>query len=372
MNSKPDMKRNRMTLRPGLIFSSLLFILPVILTIFGIFMIYEASSITTTRLFADPYFYIKKQLIWFILGLVVFFIFYKLDYHLLYSLAVIFLLVNLFLLILVFIPGLYTNVLGAKRWLKLGPVTLQPSEFTKLSLIVYLSAWFSYRERSRFFAFLVLTGIVLGLVMLQPDLGTATIIGITAVFLYFISDAPFSHFLILIPLVVFFFIIMAISSPYRLNRLKTFFAPEKQQESIGYHIKQINLALSLGGLWGTGYGSSKQKFQYLPEAHTDSIFAIIGENFGFIGTVLVIIAYLSMIVYGIEKIPKIRDRLGFLLASGIIFLIGLQTLINLSAMVQILPLTGVPLPFISSGGSSLLTFYALTGILLNVFKKNGV
>jgi cell division protein FtsW len=352
--------------------NNLLILIPLGLTLFGIFMIYEASSINAAYIYNDSFYFIKSQIIWFFLASGVFLFCYHFDYHFLYTLALALLLVNLVLLLLVFIPGLYTTALGAKRWLKLGPVRLQPSEFTKVSLIVYLSAWFSYKERNRFFAFLTLTAIIIFLVMLQPDLGTASIIGATAVFLYFISDAPFAHFLILIPLAALLFLAMAIASPYRLHRLQTFLFPEQKQESLGYHVKQINIALSLGGLWGTGYGFSKQKFQYLPESHTDSIFAIIGENFGFIGTTVIVIVFLVFIFNAIERIPKIRDRLGFLLASGITFLIALQALINLAAMVQLVPLVGVPLPFISYGGSSLLTFYALVGILLNIFRKNGI
>ncbi len=346
-----------------------LIVIPILLTIFGIFMIFESSSITAARVYNDAFFFIKHQIVWFLVALLAFLIFYFLDYHWLYNISLFLLVVNLVLLTLIFIPGMSTTVLGAKRWLKVGPIAIQPSEFTKLTLITYLSAWFSYRERSRFFAFLLLTSVIIGLVMLQPDLGTATILAATAIFLYFISSAPLSNFLLLIPLALLTLGAFALLEPYRLQRMLTFLNPALDPQGIGYHVRQINIALSLGGMWGVGFGHSKQKFQFLPEAHTDSIFAIIGENFGFLGTSIIVFCYLIMLIYSYQHISRIKNRLGFLLASGIAFLITLQSIINLGAMVQLLPLTGVPLPFISYGGSSLVTFYALLGILLNIFKQ---
>ena len=344
-------------------------IIAILLTIFGIFMIYEASSISAMRLYGDSFYFVKNQIMWFGVALLALVFFSLIDYHLLYSLALPILLVNLFLLMVVFIPGLYTTALGAKRWLHIGLINIQPSELTKMSLIIYLSAWFSFKERSRFLAFLFLTGVVIGLVMLQPDLGTAVILGIVAIFLYFISGAPLYHLGFIIPIAFVIVGFLAISSPYRFHRLVTFTNPDSDPQGIGYHVKQVNIALSLGGLFGVGLGNSRQKFQFLPEAHTDSIYAIIGENFGFIGTTTIAILYMIMLYIAYQHFEEIRDKLGYLLASGVLFLIGLQTLINLGAMVQLLPLTGVPLPFISYGGSSLVSFYALLGILVNILHQ---
>jgi len=348
--------------------SALLFFIPTLLTLFGIFMIYEASSINADRLYGDSFLFVKQQLKWFLLALLVYWFFIKFNYHHLYNLALILLIVNIVLLILVFIPGFSTTVLGAKRWLTLGPVTLQPSEFSKFSLIVYLSAWFSYKEKNRFLAFIMLTSLLIGLVILQPDMGTASILGLCAVFLYFVSGASYSQFmlLIIIGLVAGGFAIL--SSPYRLSRLTAYLNPTADPQGITYHINQINTALSLGGWFGTGYGSSKQKFQFLPEAHTDSILAIIGENFGFLGIIILIATYLIFFYNLYQNIIKVKDRLGFLLSSSILFLLIIQCLINLAAMAQLIPLTGIPLPFISYGGSSLLTFYACLGIMYNIFK----
>jgi cell division protein FtsW len=348
--------------------SPLLILIPALLTIFGVFMIYEASSINAGRLYGDAFLFAKQQLKWFGLAIFIYWFFLKFDYHHLYSLALVILAINIVLLILIFIPGFSTTILGAKRWLSLGPLHLQPSEFTKFSLIVYLSAWFSYKERGRFFAFVLLVSLLIGLVILQPDMGTASILGLCAVFLYFVSGAPYSQFflLIIIGLLVGGFFIL--SSPYRLTRLTAYLDPQTDPKGTTYHISQVNTALSLGGWFGTGYGSSKQKFQFLPEAHTDSIFAIVGENFGFFGITILISTYLIFFYNLYLNIVKIKDKLGFLLASSILFLLLTQCLINLAAMAQLIPLTGIPLPFISYGGSSLLTLYALLGIMYNIFK----
>ncbi|PJE63765.1 stage V sporulation protein E [Candidatus Roizmanbacteria bacterium CG10_big_fil_rev_8_21_14_0_10_45_7] len=345
----------------------LLYLLPILLTLMGIFMIYEASSITAARVYGDSLYFVKNQVIWFFLSLIVLAFFSKFDYHRLYQLALPLLIANLVLLLLVFVPGLYTNVLGAKRWLRLGPITVQPSEMTKLSLIVYLSAWFSYKERDRFFAFLILTGCIITLVMFQPNLGTAALLGSSALFLYIISGAPLQHILFLIPAATAAALALALTSAYRMRRIMTFLNPSLDPQGIGYHISQVNTSLSLGGIFGTGFGASKQKFQFLPEAHTDSIFAIIGENFGFIGGTLIIIVYITILFLLYRNLFAAKDRLGFLLAAGVFFLFGVQVLVNLGAMVQLIPLTGIPLPFLSYGGSSLLTYYALFGIAINIY-----
>jgi len=352
----------------GALFPPLIFV-PILLTIFGIFMIYEASSINSARLYGDAFLFAKQQLKWFFVGLIAFLFFYKFDYHNLYHLAFFILLGNILLLILIFIPGFSTSVLGAKRWLSLGPLRLQPSEFTKLSLLIYLSSWFSFKERGRFFAFLLLTSFLIGLVIIQPDMGTAFILGTTAVFLYYISGAPHSHFLLILLMGIVAGMFFIFTTPYRVHRLTAFFDPANDPQGINYHVNQINTALSLGGWLGTGYGSSKQKFQFLPEAHTDSIFAIIGENFGFFGTTLLISTYLIFFFNLYQNILKVKNRLGFLLASGTLFLLIIQTLVNLAAMAQLVPLTGIPLPFLSYGGSSLLVFYSLLGITFNIFRQ---
>jgi len=341
-----------------------------ILTIFGLFMIYDASSYVAFRDFGDKYRYIKDQLFWVVIGfgalsLVSFF-----DYHKYYNLALPILLGSIFLLFLVFVPGLGVKVLGARRWINLGAFVLQPSEFVKLALTIYLSAWFATREKERFLAFLLLVGLVIFLVMLQPDMGTAFIIFGEAIVLYFLSGGNILHILSLIPLVGLGGIGLVLVEPYRVQRLATFLNPQQGLESSSYHLRQILIALGSGGVLGVGIGNSLQKYAYLPEATTDSIFAIIAEELGFIGVVVLLLIMLFIIYRGFYISLRAKDAFGKLLAGGITSFIAIQTIVNLGAQTALLPLTGVPLPFISYGGSALIVDLISAGILLNISRQS--
>lgn len=333
-------------------------------------MIFESSNVSAFKDFHDKYRYIRDQGVYFIIGviglIVTSFIPYKKYYY--WSLPLLlFTIVSLFA---VFIPGIGIGAYGANRWISLGSLNFQPAELAKLSLVLYLSAWFSSKEKGRFTSFLLLTGMIVGLVILEPDLGTAVILMCIAMIVYFLSGAPFWHFAMLIPSSILAGVFFAISSPYRMRRLTTFLRPEEDPLGASYHIRQILLSLGSGGLFGMGLGASRQKYQFLPEATTDSIFGIIGEEFGFIGAVVLLIVF-AILLYKIAKVAKsARDKYGFLLGGGILALFGCQIAINLGAIVAILPLTGVPLPFISYGGSNLIVSLIAIGILINV-SKNG-
>ncbi len=276
---------------------------------------------------------------------------------------------TLVLLLAVFLPGIGVRALGAHRWINFGFFILQPAELAKLTLVVYLSAWFSSHEQGRLLSFLILIGMVVGLILIEPDLGTSIIIVATAVILYFASGAPVAHFGILLPILAVALVGLAIISPYRMARLTTFLHPNEDTQGASYHIHQALLALGSGGWLGVGVGQSRQKYEYLPEANTDSIFAIIGEEFGFVGAAAVILAFLFLIWRGFRIAKRGPDGFGTLLALGVTVWIAVQTIINLSAMVALMPLTGVPLPFISYGGSSLIIELAAVGILLNISRK---
>jgi cell division protein FtsW len=209
---------------------------------------------------------------------------------------------------------------------------------------------------------------VVGLVLLEPDLGTSVIIIAIALILYFASGAPVWHFALILPVLVVGVVGLAIISPYRMARLTTFLHPDKDPLGSSYHIRQALLGLGSGGWFGVGIGQSRQKYEYLPEANTDSIFAIIGEETGFVGGVAVILMFVFASWRGFRIAKRARDGFGRLLAIGITSWISVQTIINLSAMVALMPLTGVPLPFISYGGSSLIIMLAAAGILLNISK----
>ena len=210
------------------------------------------------------------------------------------------------------------------------------------------------------------------LIMLQPDMGTAIIVFLLAITIYFYAGIDLHYLLFLAPVSAFAFFILVKISPYRFKRFTAFLNPAKDPLGIGYHINQIVISLTTGGLLGQGIGTSRQKYLFLPEAHTDSIFAIIGEEFGFIGCMFLLILFFSLILHAYKITVKTPDRFGRLLAAGIFAFFNLQIIINLGGMVNIMPLTGVPLPFISYGGSNLLVSFALMGILLNIAKKSRI
>ena len=342
----------------------------VVLSLFGILMVYDSSVAIAVRDFGNQYYYLRDQLKWLIIGFVSLTIFSFIDYHYWYKIALPMLLVTLVLLMAVFLPGIGVRALGAHRWINFGFFVLQPAELAKLTLVVYLSAWFSVRERERLGAFILLVGMVVGLVLLEPDLGTSVIIVAIALILYFASGAPVIHFAAIMPVLAAGIVGLAVISPYRMARLTTFMHPDRDPLGSSYHIRQALLGLGSGGWFGVGVGQSRQKYEYLPEANTDSIFAIIGEETGFAGGVAVILMFLFTAWRGFRIAKRAGDGFGRLLATGITAWISLQSIINLSAMVALMPLTGVPLPFISYGGSSLIIMLAAVGIVLNISKTS--
>lgn len=333
---------------------------------FGLLMVYEASAVTALRNFGDRFHFLREQLKWTVTGGLGMIVFALYPYRNLYRLSAPFLTVIIIFLIAVFLPGIGVGALGAKRWVNFAFFSIQPAEFAKLALVIYLAAWLSKADKMRLTPFISLLGLVIGLVILEPDLGTAIIILAIAGILYFLSGAPWYHFLFLIPTVFITVGVISLISPYRLNRLETFFNPNTDPLGSSYHVRQIIISLGSGGWLGRGLGRSLQKYDFLPEATTDSIFAIIGEEFGFIGAVMLIITFFLLISLGFKIIARTTDPFGRLLSAGIVIWLGIQAMINLSAMVILVPLTGIPLPFISYGGSSLVASLCAVGILLNI------
>lgn len=338
----------------------------IILGLFGMLMVYDASVAIAIRDFSDQYRFVRDQFRWLLAGGSVFFVLSHLDYHRWYKLALPFLLLTLFLLVLIFIPGIGIAALGARRWINAGFFVFQPAELAKLALVVYLAAWFSFQEKHRTGAFLLLVVMVAGLIVAEPDLGTSLIILATAVTIYFLSGAPLWQFFVLIPIFIAGVSGLAIFSPYRLQRITTFLRPETDPLGASYQIRQVLLALGSGGWFGIGIGQSRQKYMYLPEANTDSIFAIVGEELGFIGAAVLVVLFLFLVWRGLRIAKRAPDNFGRLLALGISSWIGIQAMLNLAAMVALVPLTGIPLPLVSYGGSSLIMTLAALGILLNI------
>jgi len=342
---------------------------PLILSLIGLIFVFEASAVRAIGETGDSLYYFKHQVVWLIFGLIIMLIFSLLDYKSLYFFSFISLVVTIFLLMIVLIPGIGFKAGGARRWLDFGFFNVQPTELAKFSIIIYLSSWFIHKEKRRFFSFITLVGFLVFLILLQPDMGTAIIVFLLSLIIYYQSGMSLINLLFLLPVsgAGFYFLIKI--APYRLNRLLAFFNPSIDPQGIGYHINQIFISLSQGGFFGQGFGSSRQKYLFLPEAHTDSIFAIIAGEYGFLGSVILIFLYL-IFIYKIYHIIRLApDKLAKLLATGIFGFFNLQIIINLAGMVGLFPLTGVPLSFISYGGSNLLISYAFIGILLNIEKR---
>lgn len=340
-----------------------------ILIIFGLLIVYDASSIQGLKDFSDSYYYIKWQLIWSCIGIFSMIFFARFDYKRFRVLAVPLIVISFLLLLAPLIPGLGVSGGGAHRWLKFGPVTFQPAEIIKLTGIIFLATLFE--KRVRFFPFLILIcGVTVVTAILQKDLGSSFVFVASSAFLYFAAGGAIWHFLLTLPLGIAALVGLIFTSGYRSKRILAFLNPFQDPQGFTYHISQVLIALGSGGIFGLGLGNSRQKFEYIPEVTTDSIFGVVGEELGFIGASVLIILFATLILRGIKISSNAPDNFGRILAIGLTSWLGIQTVINLSSMVALLPLTGVPLPFISYGGSALVANLTAVGILLNISKSN--
>lgn len=344
----------------------ILLVITIILIILGILILASASVHISTQL-------LKRQVLFALLpGLVLAFIAFKLNLAFLKRIAPILLLINLVLLGMVFIPGIGVEAWGATRWIDIGPISFQPSEFLKITFILYLASWLTEKNKNKkdqnqnLIIFLIIIGLISLFLILQPNLSTLLIILFAAVLMYFLASTPFWH--------IFLFFLLGLTSlmalikiaPYRLERLFVFLNPGIDPMGMGFQIKQALIAIGSGGLLGTGLGMGIQKFGFLPGAANDSIFAIFAEETGFIGSIILISLFLLFLWRGFKIGQLNQDQFSQLTAYGITGWIIIQTFVNIGSMIGILPLTGVPLPFISQGGSSLITTLVGVGILLNI------
>ena len=349
-----------------------LMITPILLAGFGIVMIYSASMVTAVVEGNESTHYLIRQSIWFVVGMIGFIICSIFPYKYYQKLMKFIILFIVLLLVAVLIFG--NSVNNAKSWFQIGPASMQPAEFAKLGLIMYLASIYSKKQAyiSQFntgvLPPLILTGIILGLIVLQPDIGTASIIFLIACTVIFSSGIRLKHLSILIAIGVGLAILAVpfLVTDERLSRFTGAYQPFATPDSDGYQLIQSYVAIGVGGLTGEGLGQSVQKLGYLVEAHTDFIMAIVAEELGFIG-VLIVLGMLAIIVLrGIFIARKCNDSFGALLALGISSMVGIQTFINLGSISGLLPITGVPLPFVSYGGSSLLIMLISLGILNNI------
>jgi len=340
----------------------------------GTVMVLSSSAVWAYYKHNDSLYFLKRQILWVVLGFITMFFLSSYDYWKLKKLSKAILFITIVLLITVLIPGIGVEINYARRWIGFGSLTFQPSEFAKLSMIIYLASSLSRKREhlENFFVgvvpILVVLGIICSLILIQPDLSTAVIIAITVVVMLFAGGTKTSHLVGLMLLSVPAGIFLILSEEYRRKRLFSFLNPWADKQDTGYHIIQSLYALGSGGLLGVGLGQSRQKFFYLPEPQTDFIFAILGEELGFIGGLLVILLFALFVWRGCKIALAARDYFGCVLAFGITALIGIQALINLAVVTASMPVTGMPLPFISFGGSSMVITMAGVGILLNISK----
>lgn len=339
---------------------------------FGIVMIYSTSAVYAEEQYGDSLFFLRRHLTWVCIGMVGMLITRKIDYHVLRKYSKILFFLSIGLLVLVYIPGIGRTAGGARRWISIGGLNFQPAEVAKITLIIYLSDILTRKQRwvKEFWRGIVppmiAMGIEVGLILLQPDLGTAVEVALIAFIILFIAGAKFQYLITLGLSAMPFLYIFIFSSPYRRNRIMSFMNPWADPEGIGFQIVQSFLALGAGGIFGVGLGQSRQKLFYLPAAHTDFVFSIIGEELGFLGTLFVLFIFISILWLGARICLRALDLFGHFLSLGIVSLITLQAIINIGVVTGVFPTKGLPLPFISYGGSSMAMYLTSIGILLNI------
>ena len=350
-----------------------LLIAVIILSLFGLLMIYSSSSIWASYKFNDPYKDLKSQAIFLLIGYLIIFIVSNINYNIykLYSNKI--LLGCIILLILVLIPGIGSIRNGSRSWFGIGSFGIQPSEFAKLGLIIFTSKYLTTNKikdiKTSVLPILLVVIFIFGLIMLQPDFGTGVILVMTIICLLFVSGVNMSFFVKIGILGLIGIVILIIIAPYRLVRITSFLNPWADPLGSGFQIIQSLYAIGPGGLLGMGLGNSIQKHFYLPEPQTDFIFSIISEELGFAGVLIVSSLFITIIYKGISISLKQEDNFAKYLSFGISFSLAFQTILNLMVVIGLIPVTGVTLPFLSYGGSSLLVSMTYIGILLNISKN---
>ncbi len=342
------------------------------LALVGLVMVFSASAIVAGNRFHDPEFFLKRQVAWLGFGFLLMHLTSRIDYQLWRKLSIPILVCMVMLLIMVLVPGLGVAAKGARRWLRAGPVSVQPAEMVKLVAVVYLASYLSKKSdkitsfKGGLIPALIVIGLLSGLVLLEPDLGTVVVIGLVTVSLLFLGGARVTHLLGLGLCAIPAVLILVLSSSYRRQRLMTFLAPWKDASDAGFQITQSFLAFGSGGPFGVGLGEGKQKLFFLPEAHTDFVLALVGEELGLAGTATVILLFALFVWRGFLISARARMPFGKFLGLGITLLIGLQALVNAAVVTGLVPTKGLTLPFVSYGGSSLVVSFIGVGMLLSI------
>lgn len=353
-------------------YDTMIMVCALTLLAIGLTVVFNASTVMAQAQYNDPYFFIKRQALYAVLGIGVLFLGRAINYRIYQRLAYPFLIITLICLILVFIPGIGAKVRGAARWLKLGPFTLQPSEFAKLATALFLAYSLTKKqEKMKFFSIgflphMLVAGLFIVLVGLEPDFGTAITIAAIVFTMLFVGGTRLTHILLSLGAGVGLAVIMVLRDPKKLGRIFSYLDPWKYGQDVGYQLKQSLLAIGSGGLWGLGPGQSRAKLFYLPDAHTDFILSIFSEELGLIGFLVVLTLFVILVYRGLRLSLQAADSFGSYLALGLTLLIGLPAVINMGVVSGIFPTKGLSLPFLSYGGSSLLANLLAVGILLNI------
>lgn len=359
MSKKSQLKFN--IFAPGF----LIFLISLGLSLLGLFFVFETSTIESFNIFHHPYHFFQQQSMWLGLGLVVLLITNFIPLKFWQSLAPIFYVISIISMLLVFIPGLGLKLNGARRWFVIAGISFQPVEILKMTTIMYFASWLSQHQRLLPFIFLTLLPSIL--LLLQPDMGSLLIVLWIIFGLYFLAGGEIKTFILAGGAGIILLALLILISPYRLKRLQTFLDPDSDPLGASFHIKQVTLALGNGGWFGRGIGNSVQKYAYIPEASSDSIFAIVAEEVGFLGSLVIIglfFVFFSLAYRIAHRYPQ--TSFPFLLAMGLTLWISGQVILNLSALVALVPLTGLPLPFFSYGGSALLMVLFAVGLLMRL------
>lgn len=357
-------------------FDSTILLLAVGLTCLGVVMVYSSSSIMAAKRYSDGFYFLKRQGLFALVGFSIMALIMHIDYRNLRRLSVPLLFGCVFLLAAVFLPGVSSHAGGASRWIRFAGVSIQPSELAKLGLVLYMAHSLAKKKekiksfRLGFIPYMVILALLLFLLLLQPDLGGAITLGAVAMLMLFVAGTRLSYFVSAIILAMPFLYFLVMNVDYRRRRILAFLNPWDDPTNTGFQIIQSWIAFGTGGLFGNGLGEGKQKLFYLPEAHTDFIFSVIGEELGFAGVLIITAMFLVLVLRGIRAALAAPDDFGKYLAFGVSLLIGLEAFVNFAVVMGMLPTKGLALPFLSYGGTSLVTTLMGVGVLLSVSRQS--
>lgn len=361
------MKKIAKLLKSPYIYIDFKLLIPILILMgIGILAVTDVSAPEAMDTFSDRFYFVKQQSVWMVIGLIFFFVASQINVRIWEKFAIAIFALSIVFLILVLIPQLSIMTLGARRWISIGFFRFQPSEFAKLALCIYLAKVSTTKKN--IFAYIVPIVITVGLVMLQPDLGTSIVLIVISFTQIFISGIDLRKMILVALGGLIIVTLLIFTSDYRRQRVMSFINPFSSADAGSYHIKQVLYSLALGGVSGSGIGQSKQKYLFLPEATTDSIFAIISEETGFIGSFTIIVIYLFISLRMLVRSKEIENQFLKTLSLGIFAWFFGQLFVNLGAISALIPFTGVPLPFISYGGSTLISTLIAFGIFNSILK----